>query len=1047
MATVSSGAYLSDSGLQYGYVDINYNTYDYADRIDYSLEIVFRSTGAIVDSSISWSISVNGTGVHSGTGSVNRPSAGGSNSMGTYWGTVWKAYNGDQTLSFAGYISGVAAIDTMNPGSVSGSFNVPRIPYSIPRPPPSASATYISDNQISISWTTSYDSASGAQPWTGVYVDRSVDGGAYVFMTTRGWATTSWADTSTSADHSYQYRVCSYNSAGSSTHAYTSAVTTTPIAPGTPTATISGSNINLSFSNTSAIDTGVEVWHAVNNVWDSSALATLAASATTYTHVNYSTLVSHTYRVRTVAGTRVSAFSNNSNTIAPSGARLNRGTEGPIDYRYGNVPVQKIYLGGTEVWRKFLPTDIAGIDLWLKADAITGLSNGAAVASWVDSSGAGNTATNSTTVEQPSYQTNQINGKPAVRFDGTADYLRTNVNMSGADQTVFVVYKKTSTAWAAFMGSTAYGGFKFVSGSTLSTDKNFAAALQTAQTGMPINTWAIAWGQYSDSRNSSRVGFNGWAVEKALTSETLTAGKTGIIGATQNTVSTGVEFYPGDIAEVIHYSSYLTGADTRAVEQYLSDKYNIPLYSRALNTFSSMDLWLKAETLALSDGAAVSSWADSSGAGNTATQGTAGYRPTFQTNELNGYPAVRFDGTDDYMVSNAPTGGGEQTFFVVAKVNLPSTGTAPEVLVGGNQPGGFRLAFSLRRFRTQHYYTGDMRTSEVGIKNNQFMIFHGSYSDSANISSASINGSPAQVVTYNNSLTAGCTTVVAANTAGGIVYDHITMDLAELIHYSAKLTDTEALFITKQLATKYNISLYDGEPANYTGMDLWLTADSQQYRPGFTDGIALTDSWLDMSPGGYTASSFSGREVTLHYNRINQLPSVYFNSANEAHLLSNRPNSGPEQTFFLVIKPTIRIHHYSGGTLLGSRNVRGGFQVKINADATLEVVKNDMELIGVTDANTVPDKEWIIVSGHFSDSLNTYTIRINGTQLEAGSTTATLVAGSALFIGKYNEDWTSLNYEGEMAEIILYSAYRTEEEMAAIERYLSKKYAIDLRYP
>ncbi len=54
---------------------------------------------------------------------------------------------------------------------------------------------------------------------------------------------------------------------------------------------------------------------------------------------------------------------------------------------------------------------------WYKADAITGLSDGDAVASWVDSSGQGNTLTQSTASAKPSYQTNELNSLPVVRFD------------------------------------------------------------------------------------------------------------------------------------------------------------------------------------------------------------------------------------------------------------------------------------------------------------------------------------------------------------------------------------------------------------------------------------------------------------------------------------------------------------------------------------------------------------------------------------------------------------------------------------------------------
>ena len=57
---------------------------------------------------------------------------------------------------------------------------------------------------------------------------------------------------------------------------------------------------------------------------------------------------------------------------------------------------------------------------WYKADAITGVSDGGAVASWVDSSGQGNTLTQSTLGAMPSYETNELNSLPVVRFDKTS---------------------------------------------------------------------------------------------------------------------------------------------------------------------------------------------------------------------------------------------------------------------------------------------------------------------------------------------------------------------------------------------------------------------------------------------------------------------------------------------------------------------------------------------------------------------------------------------------------------------------------------------------
>lgn len=69
-----------------------------------------------------------------------------------------------------------------------------------------------------------------------------------------------------------------------------------------------------------------------------------------------------------------------------------------------------------------------------------------------------------------------------------------------------------------------------------------------------------------------------------------------------------------------------------------------------------------ADDLALSDGAAVSSWTDRVN-GRTVSQAASGNRPLFRAAGLNGRPSVQFDGVNDYLglsaanaVSNASSG-------------------------------------------------------------------------------------------------------------------------------------------------------------------------------------------------------------------------------------------------------------------------------------------------------------------------------------------------------------------------------------------------------
>lgn len=64
------------------------------------------------------------------------------------------------------------------------------------------------------------------------------------------------------------------------------------------------------------------------------------------------------------------------------------------------------------------------------------------------------------------------------------------------------------------------------------------------------------------------------------------------------------------------------------------------------------DLWLDSDQIAQSDGSAVSSWPDISGNARHFEQATEANKPSFQTGEVNGLPAIRF-GALSRLLGNA----------------------------------------------------------------------------------------------------------------------------------------------------------------------------------------------------------------------------------------------------------------------------------------------------------------------------------------------------------------------------------------------------------
>lgn len=109
-------------------------------------------------------------------------------------------------------------------------------------------------------------------------------------------------------------------------------------------------------------------------------------------------------------------------------------------------------------------------------------------------------------------------------------------------------------------------------------------------------------------------------------------------------------------------------------------------------------LWLKADqgtfsnagTTPSSPGGALQQWNDQSGNSKHAIQLTAGFKPTWQTGIFNGFPAVRFDGNDDGILSAAVTTSGTVTFFAVVRVSALSK-TNPGILQGSPTGLGYSI--------------------------------------------------------------------------------------------------------------------------------------------------------------------------------------------------------------------------------------------------------------------------------------------------------------------------------------------------------------------
>lgn len=112
------------------------------------------------------------------------------------------------------------------------------------------------------------------------------------------------------------------------------------------------------------------------------------------------------------------------------------------------------------------------------------------------------------------------------------------------------------------------------------------------------------------------------------------------------------------------------------------------------------DLLLDSRYLALNNNDAVSSWTNRANSSNNAAQATAANQPTYQTNQLNGNPAVSFDGSDDFVSWTAAT-----VKFALAVCERTGTQTQYGALFGSTV--GIRHIFGASNRWAESAFGGD----------------------------------------------------------------------------------------------------------------------------------------------------------------------------------------------------------------------------------------------------------------------------------------------------------------------------------------------------
>ncbi len=250
------------------------------------------------------------------------------------------------------------------------------------------------------------------------------------------------------------------------------------------------------------------------------------------------------------------------------------------------------------------------LKLWLKADALS-QSNDARISSWTDSSGSGNTVTQSTFLSRPIYRTGVVNGLPVVRFSGAERLVKSGYTNSPTKYTLFLVSRRSSGAQPAGWGAPL---------SLSSTGRNtfFVYDSGNISMGDPY----VEYTSYEAMWNST-TDFILWTISVAVTGSQKTVKlyangtylgtgtSTATVGSAWDNITVGDVgsnagyYFNGDVAEAIGFVNLLNDNERESIENYLNAKY--ALYSPKILSLSR--------------------WTGSANGGTSLTINGSGFRP------------------------------------------------------------------------------------------------------------------------------------------------------------------------------------------------------------------------------------------------------------------------------------------------------------------------------------------------------------------------------------------------------------------------------------
>lgn len=463
--------------------------------------------------------------------------------------------------------------------------------------------------------------------------------------------------------------------------------------------------------------------------------------------------------------------------------------------------------------RVFQPIDISGCSLWLDAaDSSTfTFSSGSNISTWRDKSP---NSLVGTATSSPTLTSNAQKGLSAISFVASSsqyiDYTGTSL-LPGSNQIYMFAVAKINNTSAGILSRDLY----VIGSYGLFRENDALYSYVTGQSGSPV-----AAGGFNDTTNTQlivgtwnrsvvRLFINGADGGFASSTDTGTLNGSGLlrIGSMLNT---GYHL-DGQIMEIIVYFSNLTTFQRQQLEGYLAAKWGLsaslpttqPFYlQRALpstplftpTALSGVALWLdgldpNGNGTLPANNAALSTWVDKSGAGNSGT--ASGTTPLYQSSG-----GVLFsDGA--YLTNYSASLANESLFFVYT----PTISVASITLAGPSGNGGRTLLVNTnRRLESSSYFVafGSLTPDGVVTLNQRCQSGYINTASSMFVTHNGVTYSPVSL-----SFTVGHTTRIGA--AGSTLTQFFKGTIHEVIGYNVALTTSQRQQVEGYLAWKWGV--------------------------------------------------------------------------------------------------------------------------------------------------------------------------------------------------------------------------------------------------